>query len=175
MLLVSLGMDLRGLERELVSLLLGELNGAVFTPASIQRGRSPNAYAVPRAHSGGPTLTTTAAATWPCVAGFDLLLERAEDLQVDTPQLIDLLGRFLARAVADEALPPKYLSTLLADPALSRTASAAVEQAHVLLTMKHGLARLSEIWGSGGGRRPVLQLGRKMHLILEVPPTAPRP
>jgi len=102
------------------------------------------------------------------VLGFDLLLERADDLAVDTPKLADLLGRFLARAVADEALPPKYIMERAADPDLSPVAIAAVKEAQVLLNVKHGLARLSEIWGNDGGRRPVMQLSRKIDMIIQV-------
>jgi len=101
-------------------------------------------------------------------SGFDLLLERADDLAVDTPKLADLLGRFLARAVADEALPPKYIMERAADPDLSPAAAAAVKEAQVLLNVKHGLARLSEIWGNDGGRRPVMQLSRKIDMIIQV-------
>ena len=161
----------QGVERELVSLLLAELNGQVFTPQNIQRGEDAPHRAPHRRHAIhlSPTVGPwTPGASWPGLPGFDLLLDRAEDLQVDTPQLIFLLARFLARAVADEAVPPKYIAALQEDRSLSKTASATVEEASILLTMKHGLARLSEIWGVGGGRRPVVQLGRKMHLIIQV-------
>ena len=34
--------------------------------------------------------------------------------------------------------------------------SAALKRAQLLLTMKHGIARLDNVWGIGGGQRPVM-------------------
>lgn len=33
-----------------------------------------------------------------------------------------------------------------------------MERAKVLITMKHGMARLDNVWGVGGGQRPVMFL-----------------
>ena len=33
--------------------------------------------------------------------------------------------------------------------------------------MKHGMVRLDNVWGVGGGRRPVKQLIKKMILLLK--------
>lgn len=44
--------------------------------------------------------------------GFDLLLSQLPDLVLDTPDAPHLLGCFLARAVADDCLPPKYVHQL---------------------------------------------------------------
>ena len=37
-------------------------------------------------------------------------MEQLNDLTLDTPESPDLLGQFIARAVADDCLPPKYLA-----------------------------------------------------------------
>ena len=47
--------------------------------------------------------------------GFDQLLEQLNDLTLDTPESPDLLGQFIARAVADDCLPPKYLADHIGD------------------------------------------------------------
>jgi hypothetical protein len=101
--------------------------------------------------------------------GFDLLLERADDLSMDTPQLVPLLSRFLARAVADEVIPPKYVRREGPGGAAASPQAAAmvVHEAQTLLAMPHALARLSAIWGGDTGRRPVVQLSRQMHVILQ--------
>lgn len=41
--------------------------------------------------------------------GFSLLLKNLPDLILDTPDASTVLGNFLARAVADDCLPPKII------------------------------------------------------------------
>jgi programmed cell death protein 4 len=44
--------------------------------------------------------------------GFDMLLNNLPDLILDTPDAPHLLGNFIARAVADDCMPPKYVHQL---------------------------------------------------------------
>lgn len=44
--------------------------------------------------------------------GFDMLLDMLPDLILDTPDAPHFLGKFLARAVADDCMPPKYVHLL---------------------------------------------------------------
>lgn len=44
--------------------------------------------------------------------GFDMLLNNLPDLILDTPDAPHVLGNFIARAVADDCLPPKYVHQL---------------------------------------------------------------
>lgn len=44
--------------------------------------------------------------------GFDMLLNNLPDLVLDTPEAPHLLGNFIARAVADDCLMPKYVHQL---------------------------------------------------------------
>jgi programmed cell death protein 4 len=44
--------------------------------------------------------------------GFDMLLNNIPDLILDTPEAPHLLGNFIARAVADDCMPPKYVHQL---------------------------------------------------------------
>ena len=44
----------------------------------------------------------------------------------------------------------------------------ALARADVLLTMKHGMTRLDNVWGVGGGLRPVTSLVNSMGLLLRV-------
>lgn len=39
-----------------------------------------------------------------------------------------------------------------------------MERAKMLITMKHGMARLDNVWGVGGGQRPVMFLISKVRL-----------
>ena len=43
----------------------------------------------------------------------------------------------------------------------------ALARAETLLSMKHGLVRLDNVWGVGGGLRPVKYLTRQMTLLLQ--------
>ena len=72
--------------------------------------------------------------------------------------------KFLARAIADDCIPPSYLTK---NGANNDKAKAAYKRAEVLVTMKHGIARLDSIWGVGGGRWPVKALTKQMNMILE--------
>jgi programmed cell death protein 4 len=44
--------------------------------------------------------------------GFDMLLSMLPDLTIDIPEAPHFLGAFIARAVADDCLPPKYVHNL---------------------------------------------------------------
>lgn len=68
-----------------------------------------------------------------------------------------VLGMFMARAVADDCLAPKYIQSYKGSvdhPAKQE----ALEKAEILLSQKHGIVRLDNIWGTGGGIRPVKYL-----------------
>jgi hypothetical protein len=47
-----------------------------------------------------------------CLTAFDELLARLPDLVLDTPDADVVLANFLARAVADDCLPPRYVLDL---------------------------------------------------------------
>lgn len=47
---------------------------------------------------------------------------------------------------------------------------AACEKAELLLNMKHGIVRLDNVWGVGGGLRPVKVLVKKVSSIRRSPP-----
>ena len=47
--------------------------------------------------------------TLPTRVGFDILLQQLNDLSLDTPNASEVLGNFIARAVADDCLPPSYV------------------------------------------------------------------
>ena len=142
-------------------------------------------------------------------AAFDALLGDLEDLSLDTPDatevcvcgggvlgvlpleavpvsgsvLLQVVGTFLARAVADDCVPPLYLgknplpnelaklvgsawSSSLAFytclPSPSHSCRGVFKRANLLVNMKHGMARLDSVWGVGGGQWPVKTLVRQV-------------
>ncbi|XP_006817884.1 programmed cell death protein 4-like [Saccoglossus kowalevskii] len=117
---------------------------------------------------------------------FNDVLNELEDLSLDTPDAPQVVGQFIARAVADDCLPPKFVQShrgsaesekpksdedssemsaeQLKKHALCRTA---LDRASVLLSMKHGMVRLDNVWGVSGGIKPVKSLIKKMVLLLK--------
>uniref|UniRef100_A0A6G1S521 Programmed cell death protein 4 n=1 Tax=Aceria tosichella TaxID=561515 RepID=A0A6G1S521_9ACAR len=119
---------------------------------------------------------------------FDLLLQQLDDLELDTPDASTVLGNFIARAIADDCIPPKYVTTAkefleskrdtatatTADPigdhqlsASETRALASLTYANSLINAKRGLIRLDTVWGLTGGARPVKYLIKQMRLLLK--------
>lgn len=98
--------------------------------------------------------------------GFDNLLKNLNDLVIDSPDGAKMIGQFVARAVADDCLPPKYISNYKGSVD-NDAKQEALETAELLLSQKHGIVRLDNIWGTGGGIRPVKYLVKQMVLLLK--------
>jgi len=98
---------------------------------------------------------------------FDYLLRQLTDLVLDTPDACEALGNFVARAIADDCIPPKFLHSYKGNPLNTVESTAALQRADTLLSMKHGLVRLDNVWGVGGGVRPVKHLVKKIILLLK--------
>lgn len=107
--------------------------------------------------------------------GFNFLLSQLDDLELDTPDASTVLGNFIARAIADDCLPPKYVTTakeLLESKTTELTPSEAralkaLTSAYALINAKRGLIRLDTVWGITGGARPVKYLVKQMRLLLK--------
>ncbi|CAH1784453.1 unnamed protein product [Owenia fusiformis] len=98
--------------------------------------------------------------------GFDKLLHQLPELVIDCPDACDILGQFIARAVADDCLPPKFVHSFKGKVD-NKHILKALEKTDVLLNMKHGIVRLDNVWGVGGGIRPVKYLINRMVLLLK--------
>merc|ERR1712102_128113 len=97
---------------------------------------------------------------------FDFLLRQLSDLTLDTPDAATILGNFMARCIADDCIPPKFLQSYKGN-VTEPGAVKALCRADMLLNMKHGLVRLDNVWGVGGGVRPVKYLVKKIVLLLK--------
>lgn len=100
------------------------------------------------------------------IEGFDDILRRMSDLVIDAPTATDVVGKFIARAVADDCLPPKYIMKYKGT-AVCPQIRLTVDHADVLLNQTHGIVRLDNIWGTGGGTRPVKVLIKKIVMLLK--------
>ncbi|XP_042748744.1 programmed cell death protein 4-like isoform X1 [Lagopus leucura] len=96
---------------------------------------------------------------------FDKMLRDLPDLILDTPEAPQMLGQFIARAVADHALPLGFLERYRGRVDCEH-ARAALDRAAVLLRIKRDVNRLDNVWGVGGGQRPVKHLVKEMNLLL---------
>lgn len=91
---------------------------------------------------------------------FTSLLGRLGDLKRDVPDAVEILGKLMARAVADDCLPPIYVN---AHPAASGDykdplVRGAVKKAHTLLSVPMAMSRLDSIFGHSGAIRPLKEL-----------------
>ena len=94
-------------------------------------------------------------------------MRQLPDLILDTPDACEALGNFLARAIADDCIPPKFLHSYKGNADNTSESQAALRKADTLLSMKHGMVRLDNVWGVGGGVRPVKYLVKKIVLLLK--------
>lgn len=76
------------------------------------------------------------------------------------------MGKFMARAVADEIICPKYVTSRPA-PGDSDEAVRAFAKGRGLVASPQGLQRLEHVWGTNGGLSPVDELRDKVHQLLE--------
>eukprot|EP00095_Tigriopus_kingsejongensis_P008042 maker-scaffold201_size263271-snap-gene-1.26 protein:Tk08042 transcript:maker-scaffold201_size263271-snap-gene-1.26-mRNA-1 annotation:"programmed cell death protein 4" len=97
---------------------------------------------------------------------FDYLLNQLTDLILDTPDAPAVLGNFMARAIADDCIPPKFIASYKGNVEMPQAKETLIK-ADTLLSMKHGLVRLDNVWGVGGGIRPVKYLSKKIVLLLK--------
>ena len=83
--------------------------------------------------------------------GFERLLESVDDLALDVPAASADLAMFVARAVVDDIVPPKFITTTLEGllPGLRQGEKAAetIDLAHGHLSDRHCTERVLRAWG----------------------------
>ena len=67
-------------------------------------------------------------------------MRQLTDLILDAPDAPVMLGNFMARAIADDCIPPKFLHSYKGQVDMLE-AKKALTKADTLLSMKHGLVR----------------------------------
>jgi MA3 domain len=75
--------------------------------------------------------------------GYERVFENASELRIDIVDLDRVMGTFLARSVADEELPPAFIT----DAVVAAMGGAIVDTARALLSQPHALQRLENCWG----------------------------
>jgi programmed cell death protein 4 len=94
--------------------------------------------------------------------GFQLVLTKLEDYVLDTPNAVEVVGKFLARAIVDEIVAPAFLKNATTNSALAKEA---VALAHGMVTEPHRTGRLEHIWGPGD-LSSVKRLKEEVNLLL---------
>ncbi|ODN05858.1 Programmed cell death protein 4 [Orchesella cincta] len=97
---------------------------------------------------------------------FQILLENLPELILDAPDAADILGNFIARAVADDCISGGLVHSWK-EVAPNEHAKAALTHAEALLADKIAMLRLHNIWGVGGGGQPVKALSKRISMLLK--------
>jgi len=95
--------------------------------------------------------------------GFQQALDKLDDISLDAPTAPDMLGKFMARAVFDDIIPPVFLTSVIADSPKSKDA---IHLAQGLINDPHRSKQLEHIWGPGD-LESVKRLKREAHTLLE--------
>jgi len=78
--------------------------------------------------------------------GFQAVLNALEDVVLDTPDAVDILSKFLARAIIDEVVAPAFLKHADVTNVL---AEQAISLAEALINQPFRSRRLAHVWGAG--------------------------
>lgn len=81
--------------------------------------------------------------------GLDHVLQNLSDVTLDVPDAPEVLGKFIARAVADDCIPPRYVGQH--PPAAEALGQRSLQRAQDLLSMPNAIARLDHVSTVGGG------------------------
>lgn len=101
-------------------------------------------------------------------SGFELIVAHLADLILDTPDAPEVVGKFLARGIADGIVSPGFIEQDLSDAGPeSALVRRAFTKARGLVGGKQGLDRLARVWGMHGCRSPVVALQAKVMELLQ--------
>ena len=89
--------------------------------------------------------------------GFELMLERVDDLTVDNPQAPTLLAAFLVRAVSDDLLPPAFVRTTPAEALSSQRHRDTLTHARAQLDATHFSGHRAKVQGPADASLPTLK------------------
>lgn len=99
--------------------------------------------------------------------GILLLVKNMPELILDTPDADTVLGKFIARMIADKTIGASVLEDVKATALECENSNMAAceREAKILLSVPH--YDFNRIWGVGGGNQPLAILKKKMTLLLK--------
>jgi len=95
--------------------------------------------------------------------GFQTALDKLDDASLDIPEAAQMLGKFIARAIVDEIVPPAFLKSCSSE---SNLAKDAVALATGLINDSHRSRKLEHVWGPGD-LFSVKRIKQEVHKIIE--------
>eukprot|EP00040_Diaphanoeca_grandis_P004304 m.28033 g.28033 ORF g.28033 m.28033 type:complete len:420 (-) comp15849_c0_seq1:1028-2287(-) len=99
--------------------------------------------------------------------GVNTVLKDIDDISLDAPDVDFVLGKFIARGVADEIIPPKFaLSYNIEGKPEDDKVRRCIKKARGLINTPQGLARLEHVWGISGALSPVKNVKQAIKTIL---------
>ncbi|KAK9819246.1 hypothetical protein WJX81_007334 [Elliptochloris bilobata] len=96
--------------------------------------------------------------------GFTRLLASVEDMALDIPDAAHQLSLFLGRVIVDEALPPSFLTSVLANLRNDSLGVSVVQATGVALSARHAAERMLACWHSA---QTTEELRDSMQALLE--------
>ena len=83
--------------------------------------------------------------------GFEQLLARVDDLAIDNPKAVEHLAAFMTRAVADELLPPAFVTTPPPEALATKAQLSVLTLARAPLVASHFGEKRIHVWGAAAG------------------------
>lgn len=78
--------------------------------------------------------------------GFKSTISKLDDIVLDIPEASDMLGKFIARAIIDEIIPPSFLKSVEAETEIIKECT---RLANGYINDPHRSKKLEHIWGPG--------------------------
>lgn len=100
------------------------------------------------------------------IQGFQLVLQQLDDLVLDTPGADQEVAKFIARAIADDLVPPSFAVNFDLDSAETLNVRRAMKKAAGLVKNPQGLSRLAYVWGISGARSSVEELKAQIEMVI---------
>lgn len=95
--------------------------------------------------------------------GFCNIIDRADELVLDTPDIVNILGKFIARAYCEKTLPQKFIEIEIKN--------AASELIYQIMITSYGFQKdqiaIRTCWGEAGGFLDTTKLSEKIREILK--------
>jgi len=134
------------LEEALKSVKELQINSAEFVRKAVTLAMEKQAFERELTSQLLTSLSSTIMTSNDIETGFQRTLDVLDDIVLDSPDAVEVLSKFIARAVVDEVIPPRFLKDVQAH---SNNAKEAIALASALTTEKHRIDRLAHVWGPG--------------------------
>jgi len=144
--------DLDEVEKSLKEVKVNQTQNSQFVKKALTTGLEKQAYERELVSKLLSTLYSKVLHSEHIEDGFKLAISSIDELKLDNPDAVEVLSKFLARAVMDEIVPPVFLKSLgdeFDKEGSSSNSREVVALATALTTERHRSERLEHVWGPG--------------------------